>query len=151
MSDTTTWVRAYSCALWELADVFLVRTKCFMNVLVWTKCFVNVLDRTKWPAGNLRAPMRKFPKIQPVNPKGNQPWVFTGRNEAEAETPTLWPPAGKNWLNGKDPDVGEDWRQEKGVTEDDVVCPSWTHGHEFEQTPGDSGGQVCCSPWGHIE
>ena len=54
-------------------------------------------------------------EIQPVHPKGNQPWVFIGRTDAEAETPILWPPDMKNWLIGKDPDAGKDWRwEEKG-------------------------------------
>ena len=58
-------------------------------------------------------------KIKPVNPKGKQSWVFFGRTDAEAETPVLWPPDMKNWLIGKDPDAGKDWRQEeKGTTED---------------------------------
>ena len=55
--------------------------------------------------------------IQPINPKENQSWVFIGSTDAEAEPPRLWPPAGKNWLIWKDPDVGKDWRQEKkGMT-----------------------------------
>ena len=60
-------------------------------------------------------------EIQPVNPKGNQSWIFTGSTDAEAETPILWPPDAKNWLIGKDPDAGKDWRQEKGTTEDEMV------------------------------
>ena len=89
-------------------------------------------------------------EIQPVHPKGNQFWIFIGRTEAE--TPILWPPDVKNWLTGKDPDAGKDWRWEKkGPTEDD----GWHHqlnGHEFEQAPGvgdGQGGLVCCSLWGH--
>ena len=59
-------------------------------------------------------------EIKPVNPKGNQSWIFIGRTEAE--TPILWPPDVKNWLVGKDPDAGTDWRQEeKGTTEDKMV------------------------------
>ena len=61
-------------------------------------------------------------EIQTVNPKGNQSWIFIGRPDAEAEAPILWPPAVKNWLFGKDPDAGRDWRQEeKGMTEDEMV------------------------------
>ena len=71
--------------------------------------------------------------IEPVNPKGNQSWIFIGRTDAEAETPILWPPAVKNWLIGKDPDAGKDWRwEEKGMTEDEMV--GWYHqlnGHEL--------------------
>ena len=73
-------------------------------------------------------------EIQPVNPKGDQSWVFTGRTEVEAETPILSPPDVKSWLIGKDPDAGEDWRrEEKGMTEDEVVrWHHWLDGHEFE-------------------
>ena len=61
-------------------------------------------------------------EIQPVHPKGDQSWIFIGRTDAEAETLTLWPPDGKNWLIGKGPDAGKDWRQEeKGMTEDEMV------------------------------
>ena len=90
-------------------------------------------------------------EIKPVNPKGNQSWIFIGR--AEAEAPILWPPDAKNWLIGKDCDAGKDWRQEeKGTTEDEMV--GWHHrldGHEFEQALGDGKGQgslACCSTWG---
>ena len=60
-------------------------------------------------------------EIQPVHSKGNQSWIFIGRTDVEAETPILWPPDAKNWLLGKDPDAGKDWRQEKGITEDEMV------------------------------
>ena len=73
-------------------------------------------------------------EIQPVHSEGDQPWVFFGKNDAEAETPVLWPPDAKNELIGKDPDAGKDGRQEKkGMTEDEMV--GWHHrcdGHEFE-------------------
>ena len=60
-------------------------------------------------------------EIQPVHPKGNQSWIFTGRTDGEAETSILWPPDAKNWLIGKDPDVGKDWGQKgKGATEDEM-------------------------------
>ena len=79
-------------------------------------------------------------EIKPVNPKGNQPWIFIGRTDAEAETPILQPPDVKSQLIREDPDAGKDWRQEeKGTTEDEMV--GWHHllnGHEFEQTLGDS-------------
>ena len=91
-------------------------------------------------------------EIQPVHPEGNQSWIFIGRTDAEVETPILWPPDEKNWLIGKDPDAGNDWRwEEKGMTEDEMV--GWHHslfGHEFEQALGvgdDQGSLVCCSPW----
>ena len=83
-------------------------------------------------------------EIKSVNPKGNQFWIFIRRTDAEAETPILWPPDVKNWLIGKDPDAGKDWRQEeKGTTEDELV--EWHHqlnGHEFEQAPGVGDGQA---------
>ena len=80
-------------------------------------------------------------KIQPVHPKENQSWIFTGRTDAEAETPILRPPDGKNWVIGKDSDAGKSWRQEeKGITEEEMVgWHHWLNGHEFEQTLGDSG------------
>ena len=91
-------------------------------------------------------------EIKPVNPKGNQPWIFIGRTDAEAEAPILWLPDAKGQLIGKNSDAGKDWGQEeKRVTEDETV--GWYHqlnGHEFKQTPGDSKGQgslACCSPW----
>ena len=73
-------------------------------------------------------------EIKPVNPKGNQSWIFIGRTDAEAEAPILWPPDTKGWLIGKDPDAGKDWRQEeKGTTEDEMVgWHHWLDGHEFE-------------------
>ena len=95
---------------------------------------------------------KKKKKIKPVHPKGNQSWKFTGRTDAEAETPIIWPPDGKNWLIGKDPDAGKDWRQENGTTEDETV--GWHHGldrHEFQQAPGAGDGQgdlECCNPRG---
>ena len=92
-------------------------------------------------------------KIQPVNPKGDQSWIFIGRTDAEAENPILWPPNVKNWLTGKDPDAGKDWRQEeKETTVDKMVgWPHWLNGHEFEQAVGVGDRQgclACCSPWG---
>ena len=64
--------------------------------------------------------------IQPVHPRGNQSWILIGMTHAEAETPILWPHDVKNWLIGKDPDVGKDWRrEEKGMTEDEMA--GWHH------------------------
>ena len=86
-------------------------------------------------------------------PKGNQPWIFTGRTDAKTEAPILWPPDTNSWLIGKDPDAGKDWGQEeKQVTEDEMVgWHHWLNAHEFEQILGDGEGQgslMCCSPWG---
>ena len=95
-------------------------------------------------------------EIKPVNSKENQPWIFIGRTDAEAEAPILWPPDAKKWLIRKDQEAWKDWRQEeKGMTEDEMV--GWYHqldGHEFEQTPGVGDGQgslTCYSPWGRKE
>ena len=127
--------------MWELdyRESWALKNWCFWTV---------VLEKT------LESPLDC--KIKPVNPKGNQSWIFIGRTDAEAETPILWPPDTKNWLIGKDPDAGKDWRwEEKGTSGDEMV--GWHHrlnGHEFGLTPGvgdGQGGLVCCSPWGHKE
>ena len=90
-----------------------------------------VLEKT------LQSPL-DIKEIKPVNPKGNQSWIYIGRTDAEAEAPILQPPDGKNWLIRKDPDAGKDWSQEeKEMTEDEMV--RWHHqlnGHEFEQPLG---------------
>ena len=105
--------------MWELdhKEGWVLKNWCFWTV---------VLEKT------LESPL-DCEVIQPVHPKGNQSWIFIGRTDAEAETPTLWPPDVKRWLIGKDPDAG-DWRQEeKGTTEDEMIW--WHHrlnGHEFE-------------------
>ena len=95
-------------------------------------------------------------EIKPVNPKGNQPWIFIGRTDPEAEAPILWPPDWNSWLIRTDPDAGKDWRQEgKWATEDEMVgWHHWLNAHEFEQTLADTEGQgslACCSPWGRKE
>ena len=126
---------------WELhhKEGWMPKNWCFQTIML-KKTFESPLD---------------FKEIKPVNPEGNQSWIFTGRTDAEAEAPILWPPDVKNWLTGKDPDAGKDWRQEKRVTEDETV--GWHHllnGNEFEQIPGDSVGQgstAYCCPWGHKE
>ena len=94
--------------MWELdciEESWVPKNWCF-----WTA----VLEKT------LESPL-DYKEIKPFNPKGNQSWIFIGRNDGEAETPILWPPDGKNWFTGKDPDAGKDWRQEKGTTEDEMV------------------------------
>ena len=95
-------------------------------------------------------------EIQPVHSKGDQPWDFFGRNDAEAETPVLWPPHAKSWLIGKEPDAGRDWGQEeKGMTEDEMAGwhnrldrreSQWTRGVGVGQ-----GGLACCDSWGRKE
>ena len=91
-------------------------------------------------------------EIKPINPNGNQPWIFIGRSDAEAEVPVLWLPDTKSQIIRKHPDVGKAWGQEeKGVTENELVgWHHWLNGHEFEQALGVGDGQgslACCSPW----
>ena len=89
-------------------------------------------------------------EIQPISIKGDQPRIFIGRTDAEAEAPISWLPDVKSQLIRKDPDAGKDWREKKGMTEDEMV--GWYHqlnGHEFEQALGDGegqGGLMCYSP-----
>ena len=95
-------------------------------------------------------------EIQPVHSKGDQPWDFFGRNDAEAETPVLWPPHAKSWLIVKDSDAGRDWGQEeKGTTEGEMAgWHRWLDEHESQWTPGvgdGQGGLVCCDSWGRKE
>ena len=126
--------------MWELnhKEGWAVNNWCFSTV---------VLENT------LESPLDSK-EIEPVNPKGNQPWIFIGRTDAEAKASVLWPPEVKSWIIGKDPDSGKDQGQ-KRETEDEMV--GWYHqlnGHEFEETLGDSegqGGLACCSPWGQKE
>ena len=92
-------------------------------------------------------------EIKPVSPKENQPWIFVGRTDDEAEAPILWQSDVKSQLIGKDPDAGKEWRQEeKGTTGNEMVgWLHWLNGHEFKQALRDGEGQrslVCCSPWG---
>ena len=122
---------------------------CYQRFLMRNYVSIIMLETT------LESPL-ECKEIKQVNPKGNQSLIFIGRTDAETETPKLWPPDTKNWLIGKDPDAGEDWRwEEKGMTEDDMVgWHHWLNGHEFEWAPGVGDGQeslVCCSPWGHKE
>ena len=95
-------------------------------------------------------------EIQLVHPKGDQFWVFTGRTDAKAETPILWPPHAKSWLIGKDSDAGRDWGA--GGEGDNRGWNGWKasliNGHEFKWTPGvgdGQGGLECCNSWGHKE
>ena len=123
--------------MWELnhKESWAPKNWCFWTV---------VLEKT------LESPL-DCKEIQPVHPKGSQSWIFIGRIDAEA--PILWPPDAKNWLTGKDPDPGKDWRwQEKGMREDEIA--GWHHrhnGHEFQRALGVGDAQrslSCCRPWG---
>ena len=126
--------------MWELdhKESWARKNWCFWTV---------VLEKT------LESPL-DCKEIKPVNSKGCQFWIFIERTDAEAETPILGPPDAKNWLIGKDPNDGKDWRpEEKGTTKDEMF--GWHHqldGQEFEQALGVGDGQgslACCSLWGH--
>ena len=131
LTDLHVWI-------WELnhKEGWALKNWCF-----WTMVLEKTLEN---PLG--------CKEIKPVNPKGNQPWIFIGRTDAKAEAPILCPPDAKDQLIGKDPDAGKDWRQEeKRVTADEMA--GWHHqhnGYESEQTPQDNEGQGslgCCSLW----
>ena len=115
------------------------------NCCFWTV----VLEKT------LESPL-DCKEIQPVHSKGDQPWVFFGRNDAKAEILVLWPPHAKSWLTGKDSDAGRDWGQEeKGTIKDEMAgWHHWLDGRESEWTPGDGDGQgglACYDSWGRRE
>ena len=105
---------------------------CTKNWCFWTV----VLEKT------LESPL-DCKEIQSIHSEGDQPWDFFGRNDAEAETPVLWPPHAKSWLIGKDPDAGRDWGQDKkGMTEDEMAgWHHWLNGCESEWTSGVGDGQ----------
>ena len=131
--------------MWELdrKEGWGPKNSCFWTV---------VLEKTNFFfEKTLKSPL-DCKQIKPVHPKGNQPWIFIGKTDAEAEAPILWPLDAKSWLTGKDPGAGKDWgEREKGVGEDEMMRKhNWVNGHEFEQTLGDSEvhrSLVCCSPW----
>ena len=120
-----------SCHVWTLKldhkEGWALKNWCFWTV---------VLEKT------LESPL-DCKEIQPGNPKGNQPWAFTGRTDAEAEAAILWPSTVKSWLIRKDSDAGKDWRQkEKGVAENKIDrYHQWLNGHKSEQTLGETRGQ----------
>ena len=128
----------YGCENWIIKKAECWKIWCFQTMML-EKILENSLD---------------CKDIKPVTPKGNQPWIFIGRTDAEAEAPILWPPDEKTWLTGKDPDAGErlragregddrGWRWLDGITDSKEVSLS--------KLLGDSGqgSLACCSPWGH--
>ena len=128
-----------------------------MCVSCW-QCFMNPEFQWTHSTEKFRGTQSEYKYVMlmtkkgPVHSKGDQPWMFFGRNDAKAETPVLWPPHAKSWLIGR---AGRDWGQEKGTTEDEMA--GWHHrldGLEFEWTPGDGDGQgglACCDSWGRKE
>ena len=121
----------YGCEL-DHKESWVPKNWCFWTV---------VLEKT------LESPL-DCKEIKPVNPKGNQPWIFIGRTDVEVEAPILWSCVAKSWLIGKDSNAEKIWGQEeKGMTEDEVVgWHHWLNGHEFEQTQGDSDGEENGNP-----
>ena len=118
----------YGCESWTMKKAEHWRIDAF-ELWCWRRLFESPLDCRE---------------IQPVNPKGDQSWIFIGRTDAEAETPILWPPDAKNWLIWKDPDAGKDWRQEASPTQWTRV---WVNSRSWWWT----GVLACCGPWGHKE
>ena len=121
-----------------LIFLFYMGLQLSLNWCFWTVVLEKTLD----------SPL-DCKEIQPVHPKGNQSWIFIGRTDVEAETPILWPHDTKNWLIGKDPDSGKDWRwEEKGTTEVEMLgWHHWPYGHKFEQAlgVGEGQGNLVCS------
>ena len=123
--------------MWELdhKEGWALKNWCFL-IVVLKKTFESPLDSRD---------------IKPVNPKGNQPWRFIGRTDAEAAALILLPCDMKSWLIGKDPDAGKDWGREEEAAKDEMVgWYHWLNGHKSEQTLGDGEGQgslACCSLW----
>ena len=129
------------------SHVWMWESDCKESWALKNLCFWTILLKK-----TLESPL-DFKEIKPVNPKGNQSWIFIGRTGTEAEAPMLWPPDEKYRLLGKDPHAGKGWRQEeKGMTDDEML--GWHHrldGHGFQQAPGVGVGQgslECCTPWG---
>ena len=128
--------------LWELdhKEGRTLKNWCLRTVVL-EKTFESLLDSKE---------------IKPVNIKGDQPWIFTGGTDAEAEVPVFWSSDANRWLIGKVPNAGKDWGQkEKRASEDEMAgLHHWSNEHELGQTPGDGegqGGLACCSPWGRKE
>ena len=126
----------YGCESWTIKS-WAPKNWCFWTV---------VLEKTLESSLDCK-------EIQPVHPKGNQSWIVNGRTDAEVETPILRYLMQRTNSLEKDPDTGKEWRREEnGTTEDEMVgWHHWLNGHEFEQVPGDGGGQgnlACCSPRG---
>ena len=135
-------LKGFTCL--ESRDITL-QTKVYVLKVILFPVYLWELDHKESPAvknwclkivvleKTLESPL-DCKEIKPVNTKGNQPWIFTGRIDAEAEAPILWPLDVKNWLTGKQPDARKDWRrEEKGTTEDEVVgWHHWLNGHEVE-------------------
>ena len=134
----------YGCHVW-MWELDYKESWAPKNWYVWTV----VLKKT------LESPL-DCKKIKPVNPKGNQSWIFTGRTDAGADATIFWSSDANRWLIGKVPDDGKGWGQkEKRVSEGKMAgWHHWCNEHELGQTSGDGegqGGLACCSLWSHKE
>ena len=128
-------VVVYGCEL-DYKASWVQKNWCFWTV---------VLEKT------LESPL-DCKEIQPVHSEGDQPWVFFGRTDVEAETPILWPPNVKNWLIWKDPDAGKTEGRRRRGRQRMRKLEDQHNGHGFGWTPGaGDGGLVCCSSWGRKE
>ena len=139
----------FSCNYTPFRALCLAFCNCRQRWFNQTLLLLVVLEKT------LENPL-DCKEIQPVQPKGDQSWVFFARTDFEAETPILWPPDAKSWLIWKDPDTGKDsGQEEKGMTEDEMAgWHHWLNGHGFGWTPGvgdGQGGLTCCVSWGRKE
>jgi len=121
-----------------------------VRVGAWRKLCTEELVLLNCGVGETLESSLDCKEIKPVNPKGNQSWIFIGRTDAEVEAPILWPPDAKSWLISESADSSQ---EEKGTTQDEMVHHQ-LDGHEFEQALGVCNGQerlVCCCPWGRKE
>ena len=120
--------------MWELdyKESWALKNWCFWTVVL-EKTYESPLD---------------CKEIKPVNPKGNQQWIFIERTDAEAEALILWPPEAKNWLIRKDPDIGKDWSGERRGWQRMRWLDGITHSMGTPSVGDGQGGLECCSPWG---
>ena len=133
----------YGCESWTIkkAECSRIDTWHWIEIMLLKKTLESPLDSKE---------------IKPVNRRGDQPWVFIGKTDAEAEAPVFWSPDANNRLTGKVLSAGKDWGQkEKRASEDEIAgCHHQCNGHELGHSLGDGDGQgglMCCSPWGHKE
>ena len=133
----------------------------FCDLLVKAMVFPVVMYEESWVPKNwcfwtvvlektLESPLDSK-EIQPVHPKGNKSWIFTGRTDAKGETPIFWPPDGRSWLTGKHPDAGKNWRQEKGITGWDgwmALLTQWTQVWASSRWQWKRGQPGMLHPWG---
>ena len=148
------WGILVGCRLWgrtesDTTEVTQQQQRVIWAIRVFTLDGITVVNvMSKLPSEN------SLKEIKPVNPKRNQPWIFTGRTDAEAEAPVLWTPDAKSWLIGKDSDAGKDWREEeydRGWDGWMASLTQWTWVWENSRRWWRTGKPACCCPWGWKE